>query len=420
MPECSYDMALPNPLDAGTDAAYVNVVKSIQDLIASHASSQQALLNEVENLRVRNTQLRAQNQALQQEKSNLLQRKRNSATAAYAQGNSRRDGERQASQVQGTFEFVRNYTLNDQPVHSIAMHHDLNMFATASWDGKVKLVKVGEDGDNIRTLGENDPMGGLYTVAFSKPIGSNDRQTTAVLGCASCDKTVYLWDYEKGVMKQKLNAHMDEVNCIDFHETQFVMASASDDKKCIIWDYHEGLELRKLDKHEKAVYGARFLGTEHQYMVATCSFDRYSRIFDMRNKKVTQSFQHHTDDVIGIDYASSKQLLATGSDDGMIMGYDVRANKQRFRINTRQGDMVDNEVKRIAFSANGDMLAAGISSNAVLVYDLRPSQPTLCATLGGHADCVFDVTWGVNPRNGANLVVSASHDHTSRLWREIK
>lgn len=423
-------MALPNSLDANTDAAYVNVVKSIQDLIASHASSQQELLSNLEHLRLRNQQLRAQNTALQQEKTSLLQQQRRSAPVnppTYGDvpprgaPPPRRGSDRQASQAQGMFELVKTYTLNEQPVHSVAMHPNTSMFATACWDGKVKLVSnYGEPGETIQTLGDGSPspMGGLYNVAFSKT-NPNTGQPTCILGCASSDKAIYLWDYEKHELTKKLIGHKDEVNCIDFHETQLVMASASDDKNCIIWDFHEGIELRKLDKHTKAVYGARFLGVEHQYMVATCSFDGATRIFDMRNKKVQHEFRNHQDDVIGIDYSSKRGELATGSDDGVIMLYDMKTARQRCMIHTRQYGYPDNEVKRIAFSADGNMLAAGISSNAVLVYDLTPSQPKLCATLTGHSDCVFDVTWGVDG-NGANMVVSASHDNTSKLWREIK
>merc|ERR1719345_482590 len=106
-------------------------------------------------------------------------------------------------------------------------------------------------------------MGGLYSVMFAKT--HHD-----ILGCTSCDRSVYLWNHTTGRMFLKLDGHSDEVNGIDFHSSQQVMVTASDDNKAIIWDFQEGITLRTLDKHTKAVYGATFLGNQNQYYVATC------------------------------------------------------------------------------------------------------------------------------------------------------
>merc|ERR1712232_1511791 len=102
---------------------------------------------------------------------------------------------------------------------------------------------------------------------------------------------------------------------------------------------------------------------DQQYLVGTCCFDQKTRIFDMRDKTCTAMLQRHTDDVIGIDYSGPKQLLATGSDDGMIGLADVRTWKYIQMINTREDPgLEDNEVKRIAFSPDGNYLAAACSS----------------------------------------------------------
>merc|ERR1712217_779863 len=232
-----------------------------------------------------------------------------------------------------------------------------------------------------------------------------------ILGCTSCDHKVYLWNTEKGEQTTKLTGHTDEVNGIDFHSSQQVMCTASDDCKAIIWDFQEGITLRTLDKHTKAVYGVSFLGQEYQYFVGTCCFDQKTRIFDMRDKQVVALLQTHVDDVIGIDYTSSKQLLATGSDDGQIVFWDAKTWKQQHKINTRE-EKPENEVKRVRFSKDGNKLAAACSSGQVLVYDSTGGTPTNIAKLDGHTDCVFDVTWGVHS-TGKSMLISASHDHTS-------
>merc|ERR1712151_586272 len=113
-------------------------------------------------------------------------------------------------------------------------------------------------------------------------------------------------------------------------------------------------------------------GLQHQYFVATCCFDQKTRVFDMRDKQVVALLQSHEDDIIGIDYSPSKTLLATGSDDGCVAVWDSRTWKQIMTINTRDTPKQnsEHEVKRVAFSNDGNYLAAACSSGQVLVYDV--------------------------------------------------
>jgi WD40 repeat protein len=291
-----------------------------------------------------------------------------------------------------------------------------DMVATASWDSTCKLYSFNTD-SVVCTLGdcetgEEGKMGGLYCVAFAKTVDN-------IIGCASADKHIYLWNFQTGRLVSKLLGHNDEVNGVDFHSSQTVMCSSSDDCKALIWDHQEGITLRTLDKHTKAVYGCKFLGAENQYWVATCCFDQKVRVFDMRDRTLAAQLNKHTDDIIGIDYSSRQQTLATGSDDGFICLWDVRSWKLGGMINTREDPGIpDNEVKRVAFSQDGNFLAAACSSQQVLVYDLQGQTPKVVGRLDGHGDCVFDVTWGTNPQTGNKMLVSASHDHTCMFWSE--
>jgi len=302
--------------------------------------------------------------------------------------------------------------LHTEPVHSVAMYKDSKMVATASWDKTIKCYEL-STGVTLRTLGgtADSEMSGLYAVAFAKT--QDD-----ILGTTSCDKNVYLWRHTTGEMLKKLVGHENEVNGIDFHSSQQVMATASDDKTCLIWDFAEAIMLRTLDKHTEPVYGVKFLGQEMQFSIATCCFDKNTRIFDMRDKSISACLQLHNDDVIGIDFTSTRGLLATGSDDGKIGIWDARTWTQSMVIDTKAHVSQDNEVKRVAFSPNGAYLAAACSSGKVLVYDIENNGKEVCQ-LGGHTDCVFDICWGIDPLTNKKMLVSASHDFTCNFWKEV-
>jgi len=326
----------------------------------------------------------------------------------------------------GKYQLWDKIECHNAPVHSVAMYKDSRTIATASWDTTCKIWDL-ENKEVVRTLGDpteegSNRMGGLYAVAFAKTVDN-------ILGCASCDKSVYLWDHKTGEFLNRLTGHSDEVNGIDFHWSQQVMATAGDDCKCIVWDFGEGIILRTLDKHLKAVYGVTFLGKGQEYLLATASFDQSIRVYDMRDKQVAGLMKFHSDDVIGIAYSDNKQIIASGSDDGKIVLWDVRTFHKLGEYNTHcakleNGPLLENEVKRVEFNPSGSLLAAACSSGKALVYDIdntaRDGTGQPVAALGGHRDCVFDCSWGVDPTTGQNMLVSASHDHSLHFWKESR
>jgi len=317
-------------------------------------------------------------------------------------------------------------SLHENCVHGVAMKE--NVMASASWDGSVKIYDADKK-QHVTTLSgwqgaDAGVMKGLYSVAFArKPDHSH------LLCCTSCDNMVYVWDYQNNQRKQTLQGHTGEVNGIDFHQMQQVIATASDDKTAILWDYGEALKLRTLTEHTAEVYDCTFLGMkdQNQYLVATTCFDKSTRIFDMRDKKMVARLEGHTDDVIGCDYNARTNCLVTGSDDGLINFWDLRKSLDpksmgsppihSINVATETGQSTSPEVKRVAFSPDGERLAVGVSSGQVVVYKYNGSVMAQHAFLSGHTDCVFDVAWGMLP-NGKRVIASASHDKSSRIWQE--
>jgi len=409
MPEFFFTIKLDDAVDAETHQAFTDMLISMKASMGKIAQTQKLQSEQLNSKNAEIAALRAENNKLREEWKQLAPSTSTHTGQDLASGCDMNDG----TSNNGCFAFEKAIRLHDSPVHSVTMNPSSELLATASWDAVVKLYDMANH-EVVKTLGVGDKMGGLYAVAFAK-------SAPHILGCTSSDKYVYLWNHTTGELIHKLAGHTDEVNGIDFHSSQQVMSTASDDQTVLIWDHHEGIILRALDKHTKPVYGTTFLGQENQYWVATCCFDQKTRVFDMRDKQVVAVLQTHTDDVIGISYSSDRQLLATGSDDGLIGLWCTRTWKLHHTINTKEDlKSPENEVKRVSFGPRGDMLAAACSSGRVLVYNMNTIPGSYIADLSGHTDCVFDATWGECPRTGDIMLVSASHDHTCRYWRSAR
>mmetsp|Transcript_124741 Transcript_124741/g.353104 ORF Transcript_124741/g.353104 Transcript_124741/m.353104 type:complete len:428 (+) Transcript_124741:232-1515(+) len=424
----TYPIQVEGPISPGMHQAFQDMIIKQQASMVSISKEHKKMADKVSDLEAQNKTLQEQNAALKAQVSGMgaepavvaggaaVAGAAVGAGAVAAVARSAPTSDEAPGPAGEPFVLVKKIKIHDQPIHSVAIHKDSEVIATASWDASVKLYDL-EKGEVVKSL-EEDTQGtqgkmlGLYAVAFAK-------MDPRVLGCTSCDTYVYLWDHTSGKMLRKLAGHTNEVNGLDFHPTQQVLCSASDDKKALVWDFTEGIVLRTLDKHTMAVYGTAFLGQENQYLVATCCFDQETRIFDMRTKEQVHSLKGHDDDVIGIDYNGATAYLATGSDDGTIKIYDCRKNWEVVHdINTNvDTTLASNEVKRVRFSHDGQMLAAACSTGRVLVYDMNNPTNTPIANLKGHEDCVFDVAWGKN-KQGKKMLVSASHDFSANYWIE--
>lgn len=313
-------------------------------------------------------------------------------------------------------------------VHSVAISRNSELMATANWKGELIVSHCDLKEPRRHIFQEFVPgkeMKGLYACAFSQIHPS-------IVGCTSVDKNVYLWNYETkqcevfGEGDSRPNAtradgHKDEVNGIDFHQLRPLMCTVSDDLTGRVWDYQQGKLVTKLEGHTEAVYSASFFGSDPglQYSVATCGFDRKINIFDLRTGRVTAVLGGHIghiDDIIGLDYSSRHHMLASGSDDGSSILWDVRTLKLLSCMQLPQ-----NEVKRVKFSRCGQMLAVACAEKSlgVVVFgDLNQAEPRKLAVLEGHENAVFGVAWG-ETSDGFAILASGCHDGKARFWQEI-
>ena len=306
---------------------------------------------------------------------------------------------------------------------------------TASWDGVAKVHAVtrahGGRTATIRTASTcRGHSTGLYACEFSSLAFGG------LLGTVSGDGTCRLWQDRDGNLTYEcvgvLEGHRDEVNGLAFAPNAPLLATASDDGTAVVWDLNGGtyVPVAHCSGHGAEVYG---VGWSADNVLATVSFDRTCKLWDVRcdtrgnresngiNREwerdsksggavCARTLTGHGDDVVGVCFhPRDSRVLATGSDDGTVRVWDTRG--------TCDGGVVTTltlhggkETKRIAFSPNGAMLAAGGADGTCAVVDASTWERI--ATLAGHTDTVFDVAWSPD----AKSIVTASHDASWRVW----
>jgi len=138
--------------------------------------------------------------------------------------------------------------------------------------------------------------------------------------------------------------------------------------------------------------------------LASGSFDRSIKLWDVATGKARATLQGHSDDVLSIAFSPDGKTLASASFDKTVKLWDMVTGKEQA---TLQGHL--DRVWSVAFS-DGKTLASASEDKTIKLWDVPTGKER--ATLQGHTDPVYSVAF--NPDGKA--LASASYDQTVKLW----
>ena len=210
-----------------------------------------------------------------------------------------------------------------------------------------------------------------------------------------------------------LKGHTRGVNSITYSPDGKYFASGSEDKTIKIWDANRGRELRTLKGHAGGVTSVTFY-PDGKYL-ASGSWDNLIKLWDANSGMEIYTFQEHNDTVLSLAFSSDGKYLASGVRTNSfysmerhltdtIMLWDV---DKGWELHTIQ-DWGD--VYSVAFSPDGKYLASGSNDMTIKIWDTGSGRHI--NTFQGHIKSVTSVVFSPD----GNQIVSGSRDKTIKLW----
>ena len=248
-------------------------------------------------------------------------------------------------------------------VGSVSFSFDGAVLASGSWDRTVRLWDV-KTRERVETL--EGHRGGVGSVSFS-PDG-------ALLASAGGwnDATVRLWDMGTREPIGTLEGHMNEVRSVAFSPDGAILASAGgyEDKTVKLWNVATRELIASLEDHTGSVNSVVF--SPDGKTLASGSSDRMVRLWETATRTPIYSLDNRSS-VYSLAFSSDGAMLVSGTW-GSVKLWDVETREQ---IGALQGHT--RQVHSVDISHDGATLASGSNDGTILMWDiashLEPRTP---------------------------------------------
>lgn len=259
---------------------------------------------------------------------------------------------------------------------------------------------VSKVGKKLEVVIQGGYVGIVHTVDVS-PDG-------LILASGSDDCTVRLWEVKTGRCIRILKGHKLRISSVKFSPRGKILASSSHDRTIKFWDVESGRLIRTLSGHSSGVFCVCF--SHDGRFIASGGSDHHDkkvvRLWDVESGKLLRILKHSS--VYSLAFSPNGQMLAAGSHenkDDKVKVWNIQDGTILFILDGCE----------VAFNPNGEIiLTGGGKNNALRLWNAATGK--LLQELEGHTAKITSITYD----NTGHIIASSSYDNTIKLWDQKK
>jgi len=226
---------------------------------------------------------------------------------------------------------------------------------------------------------------------------------------ASNDRKIIMWNVRSGSLENTMGPARGVVNCLAFSPNGQWMASGSGDNLVSLWDAKTGDRAKVFSGPTGSVFSVAF--SLDSKVLASAGADGVVRLWDVEAQKAITTLKGPAQEVLALAF-SPDHILAAGA-----RGFP---RSRIYLWNTQTGESlgmiegVGGQLATLAFSPDGSLLAVGVGSASVELWDITSKQKVATLSIPG-ADAGAVVNSMEFSRDGTLLVWAATPNQVN-VW----
>jgi guanine nucleotide-binding protein subunit beta-2-like 1 protein len=188
---------------------------------------------------------------------------------------------------------------------------------------------------------------------------------------ASWDKTLRLWDIERGVTSTRFVGHKHDVLSVAFSADNRQIISCGRDKSIKLWNTLGELKWSQEGKngHNEWVSTVQFSPTTQNPVIVSGGWDNTVKVWHLSNFHLKTEFRGHNGFVNSVTVSPDGSLAASGGQDGCAKLWDLGDAAQNPLHSLEGGE----QINKLVFSPNRYWLCAAAGSS-IKIWDLEQKQ----------------------------------------------
>jgi WD40 repeat protein len=223
---------------------------------------------------------------------------------------------------------------------------------------RLKEHSTWKPGQTSKTAGEDD----IRKIAIT----SDGRKAVT----ASADRTLKLWDLERGVEVTNLIGHSEPVNSVALSEDGYRAVSGSSDRTVKVWDLRRAKAPEVPIGHLSSV-NALSITPDGRFLVSG-SHDRTVKVWNLEKRQEIHTLKGHRGAVLAVAVTPDSRYAVSGADlnDRTLRLWDLAKGEQAGCLK-----IVDDSITALAVTRDGRYAVYGLGAGIVHVDGYKLSIP---------------------------------------------